>query len=49
LPNQIADAPDGAEYQLVVVVYDPSQDGAPRRMTLQGADRHVLGIVKVMP
>jgi hypothetical protein len=35
------------EYQVAVVVYDPSRAGAPRRLTTQGKDHVVLGSVQV--
>jgi hypothetical protein len=36
------------EYQLVVVVYDPSREGAPRHLTSEGADGVTLGNVTVV-
>ena len=35
------------EYQISVVVYDPSQTDAPRRLTLAGADSYLLTSVLV--
>jgi 4-amino-4-deoxy-L-arabinose transferase-like glycosyltransferase len=43
LPKAMA----AGDYQVVAVVYDPSVAGAPRRLTLQGADHVKLGSVTV--
>ena len=36
------------DYALDVVVYDPGRDGAPRRLTMQGADHVSVGTVTVV-
>jgi hypothetical protein len=44
LPRELA----AGEYQLNVVIYDPTHEGAPRRLTMQGADSVLLGSVRVV-
>jgi hypothetical protein len=43
----IPDALAEGEYQVILVVYDPSREDSPRRLTLQGVDHVVLGTVSV--
>jgi hypothetical protein len=35
----------GGEYRLIVIVYNPALAGAPRLLTVQGADHTVLGLL----
>lgn len=44
LPSILA----GGDYQLVVVVYDPSREGAPRRLTMAGDDSYLLSPVTLL-
>lgn len=43
LPTTLA----AGDYQLFVIVYDPSQEGAPRRLTVDGFDKQLLAAVKI--
>jgi len=36
-----------SDYQLFVIVYDPSQEDAPRVLTVEGADKQLLAKIKV--
>jgi hypothetical protein len=43
LPSTLA----AGNYQLYVIVYDPSQEGAPRQVTSGGADKQLLSSIRI--